>query len=305
MLKRCLAVAVMAFPAAAIAEMPIVNTDLLAKDETIVSVSLTHLQNEYATETSYGGPSYFGTIEANTRTIYFGVGRGITDNLNISVSGAYKESEQDSTTVGAVTLLIEQKSSGVADPYVSLDYKLFSADYPLVASLTVSPATSSDSSGQSGVTVNGVKLSEIEEGDAGTGKTRIDPSLSGSMLNGSNAFEWSIEAALDDDKDTENVYAVRLGCLHKFNGQTSARLTGFAYQQDGSDAHDVSVSDMLNTGLSISLIHQPWPDLRLTAGYTYTFVDDISAHSTVSAFRQELTDASAQALSLSVSYLIK
>lgn len=306
MLKRCLAVAVMAFPAAAIAEMPIVNTDLLANDETLVSIAASISESEFTDTITFGSILITSATDTETRFISFALGRGITDRLSVSLLGDYQEYESNDTNViGSSTQVTTVKRSGVNDPVIAMDYKLLSANYPLVVGIMVSPPTSSDSPGRPGYSVDGVPMMEAQDGDTGTGKTRVVTRLDGSMVAGSNVLEWGIAAAMDDEDDSENIYELRLGCLHRFSGQTSARLSGFLYQQNGNVQNNVSVSDTLNAGLAIGLFHQPRPDLRLSASYVHTFLDDVTFKIGNGYARYDVTNSSAQTLSLGVSYLIK
>lgn len=306
MLKRCLAVAVMAFPAAAIAEMPIVNTDLLAKDETLVSIAASISESEFTDTATFGSFSFSGVTDTETRLISFALGRGITDRLSVSLRGDYQEYESNRTSVtGSLTQVTTVKLSGVNDPVIAMDYKLLSANYPLVIGIMVSPPTSSDSPGRAGYSLNGVHMMDAQDGDTGTGKTRVVTRLDGSMIAGSNVLEWGIAAAMDDEEDSENIYELRLGCLHRFSGQTSARLSGFLYQQNGSAQNNVSISDTLNAGLGIGLVHQPRPDLRLSASYAHTFLDDVTFKIGNGYFRNDVTNGSSQTFSLGMSYLIK
>lgn len=167
MLKRFSAFVVMALPVSAFADMPVVNTDLLQKDETFVSAAAGMYERESSLDTRYGSANYHGSAETDGQQLFFVLGRGITDRLNVFVAASYIEYEAEQTSIGPVTIVQTQKSSGVADPSLGIDYKLLAADFPLVASISVDTPTSSDSPGQSGAVVDGVTTSALVEGDAG------------------------------------------------------------------------------------------------------------------------------------------
>lgn len=304
MLKRCTVFVVMALPVSVFAEMPIVNTDLLKKDETTVSLAASLSRSESTQETTFGSSSYQGSAETEGQQFFFALGRGISDKLSVSVAGSYMEYEAEQTSTGPATVAQTQKSSGLADPSLGIEYKLLAADFPLVAGISISIPTSSDSAGQSGTTINGVTVSSVEEGDAGSGNTLVIPRLAGSMQKESNVFEWAVSAYLDDTKNTENAYQVQLGWLHCFNERTSVRMGGSIYQQNGPEANNMSVDDMLNFGASIALMHQPRSDLRFSLGYNHVFLDDLAARSADGVTRQHITDNVFQSVSLQMTYLI-
>lgn len=304
MLKRFSAFVVMALPVSAFADMPVVNTDLLQKNETLLSIAAVKYQRESSLDTRYGSAKYHGSAEAEGQQIFFVLGRGITDQLNVTVAASYMEYEAEQTSTGPVTIVQTQKASGVADPSLGIDYQLLAADFPLVASISVDTPTSSDSPGQSGAVVDGVTTSALEEGDAGAGKTRVRLGLAGSMPSGSNALEWGLASYLDDDADSENTYEAQLGWLHHFNERTTIRVGGVVYQQSGRVENNLSMGDLLQVGARIMLVHQPRPDLKLSLAYNYAVEDDLTFRSTDGMFRQDITDTTYQSVALGLAYLI-
>lgn len=304
MLKRFSAFVVMALSVSAFADMPVVNTDLLLKNETLLSIAAGMYERESSLDTRYGSANYLGSAEAEGQQLFFVLGRGVTDRLNMYVAAGYVEYEAEQTSTGPLTIVQTQKSSGVADPSLGIDYKLLAADFPMVASISVDTPTSSDSPGQSGAVVNGVTTSALEEGDAGAGKTRVRVGLAGSMQSGSNALEWGLAGYLDDDADSENTYEAQLGWLHRLNERTIVRMGGVVSQQSGRVENNLSMGDLQRIGARVMLVHQPRPDLKLSLAYNYAVEDDVTVGSTDGMFRQDITDTTYQSVALGLAYLI-
>lgn len=305
MLKRCTAFAVMALPVSVFAEMPIVNTDMVKADETIVSVGTSFLRQEAKVETVNFGALYQGDLESDQQKLFITVGRGLTDRLSVYLSGSYITFEQDQALVGPTDVVIERDVAGLNNPELILEYKPLPGPRAVVVSIDVSPSTSSDSAGQNGISINGVMLQPTREGDAGTGATRITSRIAGSMQKEGNVLEWGFAAYLDDEKNTENAYEVQLGWLHRCNEQTSVRIGGTVYQQDGMKTAMMSTDDVLHVGGSIALMHQPSPDLRLSLSYQHMLLDDFAARSSVTTNSDRYTDGLAQSVSLGMAYLFK
>lgn len=305
MLKRCTAFVVMALPVSVFAEMPIVNTDMVKADETIVSVGTSFLRQEAKVETVNGGALYQGDLESDQQQFFLTVGRGLTDRLSVYLSASYTTFEQDQTLVGPANVVVERESAGLNNPELILEHKLLPGSKAMVASIGVSPSTSSDSAAQAGIIVNGVTMQSTRDGDVGTGTTRITPRIAGSMQKEDNVLEWGLAAYLDDEKNTENAYEAQLGWLHRLDGRTNIRLGASVFQQDGMKTAMMSTDDVLHVGGSIALMHQPSPDLRLSLSYQHMLLDDFAARSTVTTNSDRYTDRLAQSVSLGMAYLFK
>lgn len=278
-MRRILPVLVLA-SSAAHAELPLYNTDMLARGEAAAtwSLSLSRLEAE-AVYTPAASAPLPGRTDTTTRAGAIDLLLGLGDRLNGRLSFAFTEQDLDARFRGAgtpSTVDLRAGERGEEDLGVGLEYRLSShATYPLVARLAVLIPTASDYPGTQGLAVNGTPLSVVEDGGRGSGYTRFFPALGGSVQTQAGALEWDLRLETDDEKGTEDRYALALGWLQRLGADGFVRVTGSIALQQGMQAANGATDDSEDYALTLTGGYNLTPNVRVTAICSVGWLDDL------------------------------
>lgn len=257
------AVVLLGFSLPAAADMPVAFTDMLKAGDTTFAMWTVYQESDADLDFFLYGASYKGSGKTVSKGPGISVEHGVTDRFSVAINGGYTEYKTDSTYTGPQVVANQSRNTGVDDLIINASYKLREGDLPLMAAVTVTAPTSSDSSGQMSFIINGVTVQPLIEGDVGGGKTTIVPSLVGGIGPKTNRLEWMASIRMDDDKDTNDALAGSLAWLHGFSERTWMRLGGGVTYLDRDDSSATRRNDLRMVAGGLSFIHLPDPSTRL------------------------------------------
>lgn len=268
-------------PAVALAALPTLSTDTLARGEKALGMSFSQADSQADWLVSQGGNSFPGTNDGDSESYGANLSYGLLADTEVGLFVGRSDSNSQQTVYAVNTIETSSHTEGWHDLFWYTQRRFGISDqtaWSVTASGTV--PTASDAETVPRLLVNGTVMPPAQHtGGAGHGYSNFSLSGNFSHRADANALEAGVAWYTDDERSTSDAFAIS-GALVHFPGTGGSRVSlGLRETFHGTRETSVSRSDSFNSGAaSLSLTLRLKEDAEIGVGAEYTLHEESSTY---------------------------
>lgn len=269
------------FPAVAIAALPTLSTDTLARGEKALGMSFGQADSGADWLVSQGGNSFPGTNDGDSESFGASLSYGLLTDTEVGLFIGRSDSNSQQTVYAVNTVETSSHTEGWHDLSWYAQRRFGISDqtaWGVTARGTI--PTASDAETVPRLLVNGTVTPPAQKtGAPGRGYSNFALNGDFSHRSGSNALEAHVAWSTDDERSTSDVFTIG-GALVHFPGTGGSRVSlGLRETFHGTYETNVVRSDGFNSGVaSLNLTLRLKEDAEIGAGAEYLLHEDSSAY---------------------------